>query len=647
MIMKRRKFLRNSSAISLGSLLLNNLPVKAFATSPISAQFTCEEIQGRILVLVNQQGANDTLNTVIPLAQYDIYANNRPTIKIPTANAILLDGTLPLDKQSYLHPSLAPLKTLYDAGKMNVVHGVGYNNGNRSHFKSDDLWNTAGDSLPENFSYNSGWAGQLFDWRFPGLLGNTNPPPTMPDPPCIEFGVGNGSILFATSSSSNASIFLTKDDASSYYTSLNGLGGQTPEFFPNSDFGNELKYIDDVKKLSNVYGLRLQNVFNAGANANNNYPDTELANQLKTVARLIKGGCKSHVYLVHQYGYDTHGQQVVADSPTTGTHANLLKGLADAIKAFQDDLAALGFEDKVATATYSEFGRTLDENTGRGTDHGEVGTIFIIGKGIKAGITGKPIDLSPQKVFNRGLIDLQYDYRTIWASILQDFMAHGPEGMVAARMQAFTANKVPIIATSHLAPVACYINQVALPVNITTFNAELLLNGEVDVYWLTENEQQCKEYKVEHSSDSINWEAIGIVPSNNIKSATKYQFMHNEPVTGINYYKLIQIDLDGNKRIYGPATVKVKANPDFILKIYPNPATVDFNITITTNKKESGLVQFFDIQGHLLASDPIRIQSGFNKWNYPVTRFKQYKGELLIQIRTQTGVQKISKHLIQ
>jgi uncharacterized protein (DUF1501 family) len=645
--MKRRKFIGQTSAISLGSLLLNNLPLSVFAKSPLSIDFTCAEIQERILVLVNQQGANDTLNTVLPFQQYDIYANNRPSIKIPLASAIELDSSLPLNKQSYLHPSLAPLKALYDQGKMNIVHGVGYANGNRSHFKSDDLWNTAGDSTPANFAFNSGWAGELFDWRFPGLLGNTTPSTVMPDPPCIEFGVGNGSILFATANSQNASIFLTKDDASSYYSTLNGLGGQSPNSFPVSDYGTELQYIDDVKKLSNIYGLRLQNVFNAGSNANNSYPDSELANQLKTVARLIKGGCKSNVYMVHQYGYDTHGQQVVMGSPTIGTHANLLKDMAEAIKAFQTDLQALGFEDRVVTATFSEFGRTLDENTGRGTDHGEVGTMFIIGKGVQAGVTGQPIDLSPSKIYNRGLIDLQYDYRKVWTSILQDFMGHGNQGIAAARMQPFLASKAPVIAATHLVNPACYINQIVLPLRMLTFKAQLLRNGQVAIHWETANEKNVRTFEIAHSTDGVHWRLLGVVNAKNSVSGNNlYELLDAQPSSGENYYRLKQVDRDNQFEMYGPVRVFVSVNQAFSWQAYPNPARVQFHLSITVDKKQKADLYFYDLLGHLLFKQTIQLQSGFNVFHFSNAQMANFKGELIIQINTSAGVVDSIKQII-
>jgi uncharacterized protein (DUF1501 family) len=642
--MQRRTFIKNTGKVTIGTLLLNGIPVRGFAQGPA---FTCQQIQERILVMVNLFGANDTLNTVVPIQQYNIYANNRPTIKIAETgpNAYInLDSTLPNNQLTALHPIMTPFKALYDAGKLNVVHGVGYANGNRSHFKSDDLWNTAGDSTPANFNFNSGWAGQLFEYRYPGVIGN--PTAQMPDPPCVELGSTSGSILFQTSNNNNASVLLTSSNVSSYYNTLIAVGGPAPATFPVSDYGNETKYVDEVQRISNVYAQRIQTVFNAGNNSTVTYPNTSIANQLKTVARLIKGGSKTSVYTVHQYGFDTHGSQVIAGSSHTGAHANLLKDLTEAIKAFQDDIAALGFEDRVITTTHSEFGRTIDENSGTGTDHGGVSTMFIIGKGVRPGVTGTPIDLT--QVNARGLTDLQFDYRRVWSAVLQDFMGHGAQAMNAARMGGYLTNKAPIIATTHIAPVACYINQVTLPVTLVTFKATLLPSGAAETFWETETEINSKEFEVEHSIDGFTWTSIGRVPGSGDSTTRKqYRLEHRGVVVGRNFYRLWQIDFNGSKREYGPVVLQVKENAALTMKAYPNPAQFDFNVTITAEKNQTAVMRIFDIQGHLLLQQPVTINSGFNKFNYLTNQFKGYRGELIIHLETELGIKKTLKQLIQ
>jgi uncharacterized protein (DUF1501 family) len=640
--MKRRQFIKNSGAVGVGSLILNGIPVSGSA-APLSPNFTCQEISDRVLVMVNLFGANDTLNTVIPVSQYATYATNRPKLKIAPASTITLDNTLADAQKSALHPSMTAFKSLYDAGKLNVIHGVGYADNNRSHFKSDDLWNTAGDSTPANFNFDSGWAGQLFEYRYPGLLGSSSP--FMQDPPCIELGATNGSILFNSSNNNNASILLTSTNVSTYYNNLVAVGGPGPATFPTSDHGLEVKYIDDVQRISNVYAQRIQAVYNAGNNSTVTYPGTNLANQLKTVARLIKGGSKSSIYMVHQFGYDTHGSQAVETNNITGGHANLLKDFTEAVKAFQDDITSLGFEDRVITASYSEFGRTIDENDNLGTDHGGVSTMFVIGKGVKPGVTGNAIDLT--KVQDRALTDLQFDYRRVWASILQDFMGHGASPMAAARMQNFTSSKIPIIQTTHVAPVSCYINQQTLPVSLTNFIATLLPSGAVNVLWETSSEQNSKDFEIQHSINSIDWNTIGTLPAaGNSSIATKYHKVHENPQVGVNYYRLWQVDRNGSRRKYGPVLINVRSNANFVVTNYPNPAQFDFNVTITAEKKQNATIQFFDLQGHLLQQQQIKVNNGFNKFNYLTSSFKNYRGELIIHIRTEFNLQKTLRQII-
>ncbi len=642
--MQRRTFIKNTGKLTAATILLNGIPAKGLAIPPA---FTCQEIKDRILVMVNLFGANDTLNTVVPIQQYSIYAANRPTIRIPDTgpNAYInLDTTLPSNQLTALHPIMTPFKALYDAGKLNVVHGVGYFNNNRSHFKSDDLWNTAGDSTPANFNFDSGWAGQLFEYRYPGLLGN--PSPQMPDPPCIELGSTSGSILFQTSTNNNSSVLLTSTNVSSYYNTLIAVGGPGPATFPATDHGVETKYVDDIQKISNVYAQRIQTVFNAGNNSTVVYPNTNIANQLKTVARLIKGGSKSSMYTVHQYGFDTHGSQVVTGNPTTGTHANLLKDLTEAIKAFQDDIAVLGFEDRVITTTHSEFGRTIDENAGFGTDHGGVSTMFIIGKGVRAGVTGIPIDLT--QVSQRGLTDLQFDYRRVWASILQDFMGHGLNPMIAARMNAYLPTKAPVIAATHVAQPSCYIDQITLPVILVTLRAYLLPNGNGEILWETATESNCKEFEVQHSTNSINWTSIGVVSGSGDSTTLKrYTLQHKQLVFGRNFYRLWQVDFNGSRRLYGPVVLQVKENAGLTVKTYPNPAVYDFNLTITADQDQKASLQIFDIQGHLLLKQNIKINNGFNKFNFVTTQFRGYKGELIIHLINDKNVQRTLKQILQ
>lgn len=648
--MKRRDFIKSAGALSLGSLILNGIPIKG---SPLPPSFSCKGVADRVFVMINLFGANDTLNTVVPVLQYGIYANARPKIRIMDSGIhkyLELDKTLPPELQTALHPAMTPLKELYDEGKINLVHGVGYPNNNRSHFKSDDLWNTAGDSTPQNFNYVSGWAGELFEARYPGVLGNPNN--VMPDPPCIEMGATSSSLLFQTASNNNASVLLTNSDVSSYYNSMVGVGGPPPSNLPAGNYGIDLAFIYEIQKLSNTYAQRIQSVFNSGNNSTVTYPDTAIAAQLKTVARLIKGGAKSNMYTVHHYGYDTHGVQVVKGNSHLGKHANLLSDLSHAIKAFMEDIALLGVDDRVVITTHSEFGRTIDENSSMGTDHGGVSTMFVIGKGVKPGITGRPIDLT--KVTTRALTDLQYDYRSVWAAVLQDFMGHGPQLMAAARMGAFTQSKAAVIADDYRVEAACYIKGNLeieggpMTVAINDFKLILLESGNSQISWETSSEMNCKEFVVEHCMDSNSWKPIGTLPAKGNSSVTEYYTLeHDHPSIGINYYRLWQVNIDGTREMYGPITLKVTSKKEFEVNVFPNPAISDINISITSEKVQRITLNIFDIQGHLLQHKRLQIKEGFNKINIPITSIKKYKGEIILQFRNDYKLLHLARVVIQ
>jgi uncharacterized protein (DUF1501 family) len=645
--MQRRSFLKNTGKIGAGAVILNGIPAVGRAQANTFSQ---ADINRRIHVIVNLFGANDTLNTVVPSAQYNIYAGVRPKIAIPEASLLTLD-TANNTNPTKLHPILSPLRDLYTDGLLHVVHGVGYNDNNRSHFKSDELWNTAGDSTPANFDFESGFYGQLFEHRYPGLLGSSTP--AIPDPPCIELGSSSGSTMFQTALGNNASVLLTNNNIGGFYTTLTEVGGLAPAHNLATDHGNDTKFIADIQTLSNIYGNRIQTVFNAGSNSSTVYPSNNyLADQLKTVARLIKGGSRSTVYMVHQYGFDTHDVQTDATNPLTGNHTNLLKQLAEALKAFQTDITALGFADRIITTTHSEFGRTIDENGNMGTDHGGVSTMFVMGKAVRTGpgISGTPIDLT--KVDQRALTDLQYDYRRVFSAVLQDFLGHGPNPLAAARMNNYTApnapfSKAPIIAASHLVDPTKYIDQIILPIVLTSLTANTLAANTIDVRWETSSETGSKLYEVQHSSNNLTWSTIGTVNAvGTSTSSRRYNFEHKTPVLGINYYRLQQIDINGARRIFGTAIAHIKDGASFVVKNYPNPAVFDFNLAITTDKKQTAQIQFMDVQGHLLLQQTTVLNSGFNKLNFNVNQFKGISGELIIYIQTDLSNKKVIKQVI-
>ncbi|MBX3253771.1 MAG: DUF1501 domain-containing protein [Chitinophagaceae bacterium] len=644
--MNRRKFIRNTMGLGFTPVFLNSSLLKAHNSLLGFNEFNCSDIQNRVLVFINQGGGNDGINTVIPVeeSRYNLYAQNRPTIAIPRTGStglLNVDATLPEARQIGLHPAMTGLKSLYDEGKLNVINGVGYLNNNRSHFKANDHWVTGGDSTPDLSHLESGWIGRYLSSVYHQNI--DGPTGSFQDPLGLELGSAASSLLFKADSGKFTNIILTVD-ASLYYSHVIGLGNPLPTTYAPSQFKDEIDYINSIEQSANAYSERVSNVFNNGANVAA-YPDTAVASQLKTVARLIKGGSKTKVFLVHQDGYDTHARQTEIGNSSKGEHAGLLKELSDAIKAFQTDLESLGIDDQVITSTYSEFGRTIDQNSGGGTDHGGVNPMFVIGTGVKAGVSGNPVDLT--KVVDRGCVDLQFDYRKIYANLLQDFLAVDNGILSTALPEQFVNNKASLLRTSYVAPTSCYSTFSVLPIVLTDLTATPVGNDAVRVNWATAQETNTKDFVLEKSTDTVNFTPVARIPAaGNSYSQQLYEWLDHDAVEGLNYYRLLQNDFDGKYQYFGPVRAILRKTTVTHIKSYPNPSTNEFTLSISSATRQKADIVFMDMQGHTLYKMSVQLTTGAN--NYPFNHL-QFRGakQLLIAIRLENGKLETLKHLMQ
>lgn len=413
--MKRRNFIKLSSTASVLSLL----PTDVFALFKSAGMETCPNINGKKIVLVQLAGANDGLNTVVPINQYDKYASLRPNIKLSNTgiNGIInLDTNLSLADQVGLHPSLVGFKSLYDSGLMRVIQGVGYPTQDKSHFKSTDLWLSGGDGTPANNVSQSGWVGRFLENYYADYL-------TANFPLGIQLGSSENSLGFHGEVEHGMSLNINGQDPSGFYSVINGLGGAAPNNIPNSEYGDLLKFILENDTSSNTYAQTISAAFNNGSNSLT-YPNTSIANQLKTVARFISGGLQTKVYLVKIGGFDTHDLQVAAKTTShLGKHADLLTQISESIKTFITDLNNQNKGDDVIAVTFSEFGRKAAENGNLGTDHGEIAPMFVFGSSIAPGVSGTNINLNEAVVGNNYQVQtVQHDYRRVFSTILQDWL---------------------------------------------------------------------------------------------------------------------------------------------------------------------------------------------------------------------------------
>lgn len=412
--MKRRNFIKLSATASAIALL----PSEVAAMLKQVGTLACPNFSNRKLVLIQLAGGNDGINTLVPMNQYDTYAQFRPTLRLPlggTHGLIQLDGSLAPEKQLGLHPALTGFKNLYENGLLQIIQGVGYPNTNKSHFKSTDLWLSGGDGTTPNFDIQSGWTGRFLENQFPDQLQANYPLG-------IQLGSGDASLGFDGEHEHHLAININTQDANGYYSELNGQSGTAPNPIPNSEYGDKLRYILEVDSAANHYQTAVTTAFTKGKNVVQ-YPDTDLANQLKTVAKFISGDLETKIYLVRLKGFDNHENQVRPEGSHLGIHANLLQELSSAVNAFMLDLHKQQRSDEVLALTFSEFGRKIAENSNYGTDHGEVAPLFVFGKAIQPGVKGTNPNLSEATEENNFQVQtIQHDYRDVFGTLLQDWM---------------------------------------------------------------------------------------------------------------------------------------------------------------------------------------------------------------------------------
>jgi uncharacterized protein (DUF1501 family) len=383
----RREFLHTSILVALTPTVPGFLAATARAAAPAR--------DGRILVVVQLNGGNDGINTVVPFAD-EGYAKYRKVLRLPA------ERLHKITKEVGLHPAMGDAARLLEDGTLAIVQGVGYPNPSRSHFKSMAIWHSANVNLPKEDVVDAeskavfGWIGQALD--------EGRKPPD--GAPAAQF-IGSGSMPAALRSRRSVATAINRLE-----DSVLALKGGARSAVMESGHGGDLAAFVRRSTLdAYATSQRMAAVLRA-KDGLARYPATALAGRLRTIARLIKGGGGTRVYYTAQDGYDTHYVQ-------SQLHYALLGELSGALKAFLDDLAATKLAERVTVLCFSEFGRRVAENGSHGTDHGTAGPVLLAGPKVKAGLVGKTpslIDLQD------GDLKMTMDFRRVYAAVLQDWL---------------------------------------------------------------------------------------------------------------------------------------------------------------------------------------------------------------------------------
>lgn len=368
--MNRRNFLTLTGTLTGGALLLPDF-LHAFGSQP-------NLVMGEpCLVFIQLNGGNDGLNTFVP---YDnpLYYQLRSKI------ALSKDSVISKNKGMAFHPALKNFAEIQQKGDMSILQNVGYPEPNRSHFRSQEIWQTASAS---NQYLSEGWLGRYLDLQ------------------CKEHQPTAGMNLD------------TIDNLA--------LKGKEPNFItvkdPNrfkirTDKDDTVKLSDNpqldfVRKIAYSVTEGAEEIQQALTKSSTemSYPKTNLGKNLEWIARLIKGNLNSKVYYTSQNGYDTHDNQLAL-------HQRNLEELNDAVYSFYKDLKQANLLQNVTIVVFSEFGRRVKDN-GNGTDHGTAAPLFVIGGNNQGKVLGNNPDLSD---LDDGDLKHQIDFRSAYAALLKN-----------------------------------------------------------------------------------------------------------------------------------------------------------------------------------------------------------------------------------
>ena len=393
MRISRKDFIKQSSLLVGGSVFIPTWMNSLLGSNPTMVERLRNEFNGRSIVIVNLSGGNDGLNTVVPYTNNQYY-NLRPDL------AIDAETVLPINDEMGFHPNLNAFAQFWNNGNLAVIENVGYQNQNLSHFRSTDIWQSASNS---NDVLNTGWIARLMEQLYPDYM--TEIPE---DPLALLQGTSNNLLIRGEQGITGIMV----DDPSSFldlvgYTYYAGADNTIPDTFG----GDELSFIRSIDNTAMTYAEYIQNAADNGINSVE-YPNSSLASQLGSVAKLISGGMYSPFYIVYQNGYDTHNDQ-------TNRHNLLMNQLNGALYSFYTDLSTQGLSQDVIMLTTSEFGRRPSQN-GTGTDHGAASVQFLLGDMVNGSLFGNSPDLV--NVDQNNNLMYQFDYRQIFASVLSQFL---------------------------------------------------------------------------------------------------------------------------------------------------------------------------------------------------------------------------------
>jgi uncharacterized protein (DUF1501 family) len=378
--------LTGAAVVSMAHTMPSFVSQFAFAQQPKSAKLSNDNI----LVVIQLTGGNDGLNTLVPYAD-PAYVKARPKLA-------LHKNFLKLDDRFGLHPAMFGFKELFDKGQLAVIHGCGYPEPNRSHFRSMEIWHTANPKAAQA----TGWLGHFIDHAARGGLAPVN-----------ALNIGSELPLALV----NEGAPVPSIDKLEDFTLRTADAKLDPKLIKElntvrqSEDSPALKFLSRQATNAILAADKLEEVAK-NQQRNLTFGYEPLDQQLRIISSLIAANSGTRLFYAQINGFDTHSSQ--ADM-----HQRLLAQVSRAISAFHQELASKGLNDKVMVMCFSEFGRRVAENSSAGTDHGAAAPMFVSGGKIKAGLHGKAPSLSD---LDDGDVKYTTDFRRVYATLLERWL---------------------------------------------------------------------------------------------------------------------------------------------------------------------------------------------------------------------------------
>ncbi len=363
-----------------------------------------------VLVILQLTGANDYLNTIVPYTN-PLYWDNRPKVNIPE------DQVLPIDDELAFRSDTEQLKAIYDQGNMAIIHGIGFENSPRSHFRAMDIWHTC---EPDKIGID-GWVAKVIrdlDPSAENVLKGVNFGQGLPRALTMR-GVPVTSVnhletygVFSSVRTSEQERAQLLDSFARMYAPAIGTG-PTMEYLGQTGL-DALKGADIIKVAPERYSSTIE------------YPNSTIAKALKDVAQVHLADLGTQVFYTSHGPFDTHFNQ-------GGSHAKLWMEISEAVESFFADLREHDAGDNLVMMVFSEFGRRVRDN-GTGTDHGAAGVAFVLGERVKGGMYGAYPSLKPEDL-TQGDLAPNYDFRGFYSSLVDKWLGLDPVPIVGGQFE--------------------------------------------------------------------------------------------------------------------------------------------------------------------------------------------------------------------